>query len=168
MPTKTPGKCMVCGAVGLLTTGRCNACYKWLRKTGQERPRERFTKYCMDCHVESARMVKGTCPRCYSYRLRHGKKRPVWLHEKFECRGCGIMLTRGVNETRHGLCAGCYRGRERDPGRKKIMRCDCGKKATLKVEVTVGSAIQDGGKKQTLRLCDDCHKLFLEIEGLPG
>ena len=88
------------------------------------------------------------------------------------CRNCGRFTTALTD----GRCRHCHRHWV-EWGRERWLKgygplCDCGRHATHKVTVLIGSSSnwdQDRRRKGSLRratltLCDSCYQLMLEVE----
>lgn len=104
---------------------RCVACYDYWKKTGKERPRDRYTEECMNCgrylnrddSELSILHAKGLCKNCYSYQAHHsGRARPqcCWGIGKYGYCDCGNAANHNaeVRINRHNdiiaMCDECF------------------------------------------------------------
>ena len=127
---------------------RCQACYRYWRKHGTERPlamcekksyrhakvKPHVCKVCKDPNIVS----NGRCNACHSYYRRHkGKARPRHLWDKTcPCATCGVPLGTVVGRTVSGYCGACYAYRRYGKERPRHLWgigphgwCSCGRPA---------------------------------------
>lgn len=157
--------------------GRCDLCYAYKKRTGQDRPERLWKKvfFCKRCKCDLSRVrhsLKGECINCLAYKNRTGKDRPKYLYSQQDtaiCKNlnCQIPL-RAVTRVRKGHCSACYwylnrykRERSKElacPGDVGLGWCACGRIATKVKEMAIGISFR-GEFMKTYHLCRICYDL---------